>query len=417
MSTNERDWFAPRNDHQPEDPAPAPSAFPPPPAPADPAAPPGSPVFPAPEPPPSQPPAAGPMPPSPQTPPPGTGPMPPSPLPSRPRRRRTGSPRDRATPPPTRPTPPPGYGPAPSGPAPSSPAPSGHVTPPTGPAGAPPGRGGAQQPGPGMPGAGTPGGPGMPGGPGRGRFVHPDQQVWPPAPRESSGGSTQPLPAIRPGMTMPSPQRPPAAAAVPPPEQPPAAPQDAPPPRRRRLVLVAVGAAVASVVAMGLNTYDGYRFYDTTITDGIKVKEIAVAPGQSGKVHDIEWKAALKPVQAPQGSKHGPEVTWLKVDITQKLLDESSATMTAPPDKVKLADRAGRTWTVEFTPGDRPTDRLELGKEYTFEGMAIVPTPVANEVELSFRVSDYRSDTPTADFFKREKAGKPEADVLRFIRR
>ncbi|MFF0868389.1 hypothetical protein ACFYUV_41985 [Nonomuraea sp. NPDC003560] len=395
MSTNERDWFAPRNDHHSEDPAPAPSAFPPPPAPADPATPPGAPAFPPPSA--EQPPAAGPMPPAPQT-----------PLPARPRRRRTGSPRDRATPPPARPTPPPGYGPAPSGPV-----PSGHATPPAGPAGAPPGhdarppgRGGAQQPGP-----------GMPGGPGRGRFVHPDQQVWPPAPRESSGGSTQPLPAIRPGMAVPSPQRPPAAAAVPPVEQPPAAPQDARPPRRGRLILVAAGAAVASVLAMGLNTYDGYRFYDTTVTDGIKINEVAVAPGQSGKVHDIEWRAALKAVQAPEGSKHGPEVTWLKVDITQKLLDESSATMTAPPDRAKLEDRAGRTWTVEFTPGDRPTDRLELGKEYKFEGMAIVPAPVANEVELSFRVSDYRSDTPTADYFKREKAGKPEADVLRFTRR
>ncbi|MFF4197674.1 hypothetical protein [Nonomuraea sp. NPDC001831] len=249
--------------------------------------------------------------------------------------------------------------------------------------------------------------------------MHPDQQVWPPAPRESSGRSTQPLPAIRPGMAPPSPQRSPAAAAAaaPPVQQPPASPQDARPPRRGRVILVAVGAAVASVVAMGLNTYDGYRFYDTTITGGVKVNEVAVAPGQSGEVHHIEWKAALKAVQAPEGSKHGPEVTWLKVDITQKLLDESSATMTAPPDRAKLEDRSGRTWTVEFTPGDRPTDRLELGKEYKFEGMAIVPTPVANEVELSFRVSDYRSDTPTADFFKREKVGKAEVDALRFTRR
>ncbi|MFI9594363.1 hypothetical protein [Nonomuraea sp. NPDC052265] len=389
MSTNERDWFAPKTDHQSEDPPPPPSAFPPPPASPDPATPPGPPAAP-------QAPQAGP--PSPQAPLPAR--------PPRPRRRRTGAPRDRATPPPSpppnHPTPPPGYGTPPAG----------HGTPPAG--------HGGPRPGQGLPGAGQPSaghGFGQQG-PGRGRFVHPDQQVWPPAPRESSGGgSTQPLPAIRPGMSMPSPQRAPGAASVPPAEQPPAAPPDPPQPRRGRLVLVAVGAAVASVVAMGLNTYDGYVFYDTTVTDGIKTTEIDVAPGRSGKVHDIEWKAALNPVPAPQGSKHGPEVTWLKVDITQKLIDEGSATMTAPPGKARLEDHAGRTWTVEFELGDRPTDRLELGKEYKIEGMAIVPTPVANEVELSFTPSDYRSDTPTADYFKREKAGKPEADVLRFRRR
>ncbi|MEV4396957.1 hypothetical protein [Nonomuraea sp. NPDC049607] len=409
MSTNERDWFAPRNDQQAEDPSP--SAFPPPPPPPGPATPPGPPAAPA----------------SPAFPAPGqaSAPEPQAPLPARPprpRRRRTASPS------PNHPTPPPGYGMpgagAPGGPrmpeAPQNPAqgPFGQGAPA---AGAGFGQGASGAGFGGQPAAGH--GFGQQG-PERGRYVHPDQQVWPPAPRESSGGrSTQPLPAIRPGMTMPSPQRAPGTApgAAPgagsvPPEQPPA-PQEPPQPSRGRLVLVAVGAVVASVVAMGLTTYDGYVFYDTTITDGITVREISVAPGQSGKLHDIEWKAALSTVPAPQGSKHGPEVTWLKVDITQKLLDEGSATMTAAPGKVKLEDRAGRSWTVEFEPGDRPTDRLELGKEYKIEGMAIVPTPVANEVELSFTPSDYRSDTPTADFFKREKAGKPEADVLRFRRR
>ncbi|MFI6922039.1 hypothetical protein ACIBIZ_19010 [Nonomuraea spiralis] len=201
-------------------------------------------------------------------------------------------------------------------------------------------------------------------------------------------------------------------------EPPPSGPrQGAPQPKRSRLILVAVGAAVASVVAMGLNAYDGYGFYDTTVTDGIETKVIAVAPGQAGKVFNIEWKATLTPTPAPQGSKHGAEVTWLKVDITQKLLDEANATMIAPPDKARLEDRSGRTWTVEFDPGDRPTDRLELGKEYKIEGLAIVPAQVANEVELSFRTSDYRSGTPVQDFFKRDKVGPPVANVLLFRRR
>lgn len=181
------------------------------------------------------------------------------------------------------------------------------------------------------------------------------------------------------------------------------------------MALVAAGAVVASLVAIGVNTYDGYVFFDKTTTK--ETHEIAVAPGQSGKVYNIEWKAALTTTPAPQGSKHGPEVTWLKVDITQKLLDQANATMTGSPADVKLEDHAGRSWTVEFQLGDRPTDRLELGKEYRFEGMAIVPTPVAKEVELSFRPSGYRSDTPAEDFFKRDKVGKPDVDVLRFRRR
>lgn len=218
---------------------------------------------------------------------------------------------------------------------------------------------------------------------------------------------------------MPAPQRaygPPQEAGETPPAPPtPATPQEEAPRKRSRLVLVAVGAVVASLVAIGVNTYDGYVFYNETTTK--ETREIAVAPGQSGKVYNIEWKAALTPTQAPQGSKHGPEVTWLKVDITQKLLDQANATMIGSPAEVRLEDRTGRSWTVEFQLGDRPTDKLELGKEYRFEGLAIVPTPVANEVELSFRPSGYRSDTPTEDFFKRDKVGKPDVDVLRFRRR
>ncbi|GGT39958.1 hypothetical protein ACFFV7_40360 [Nonomuraea spiralis] len=387
MSTNERDWFSPRTDQHPEDPPPPPPSGPP----------------------------------SPQGPPPEAG-APQAPLPGRPRRRRAGTGRDRATPPPSRPTPPPGYGGTPGGYGGVQPGPGGASGPGApGTPGGPGGPRGAQAAGAGQAafGQGAPAGPGFGQGvAGRGRYVHPDQQVWPPAQRESSGGSsTQPLPAIRPGMPAPPPQQTQPHGGGP--SEPPAGGprQNAPQPKRSRLILVAVGAAVASVVAMGLNAYDGYGFYDTTVTDGIETKVIAVAPGQAGKVFNIEWKAALTPTPAPPGSKHGAEVTWLKVDITQKLLDEANATMIAPPDKARLEDRSGRTWTVEFDPGDRPTDRLELGKEYRIEGLAIVPAQVANEVELSFRTSDYRSDTPTQDFFKRDKVGPPVANVLLFRRR
>ncbi|MEO3875628.1 hypothetical protein ABGB18_43180 [Nonomuraea sp. B12E4] len=272
---------------------------------------------------------------------------------------------------------------------------------------------------------------------GRGsRPTHPDQQVWPPADRtpidrDPTGGVTQPMPIVRnplPRPHMPTPQ----AATQPAAEgQRTPAPEQAPPqerqqpaaggrrPRKRRTLLVAAAAVVVSLATMGAQSYDGYLFYEK-VTTPRETRIVPVAAGQAGKVYNIEYRASIAPMKPPENSKHGSEVTWLKVDITKKVLDPANATMVAEPSESKLTDRAGRTWTVELQPdGDRPTDRLQVGKEYKITGMAIVPTPVANEVELSFRPSTYRSDTPTDDFFDRGKLSKLEqdTDVLSFKRR
>jgi hypothetical protein len=173
-----------------------------------------------------------------------------------------------------------------------------------------------------------------------------------------------------------------------------------------------------SFLTTAAQTYDGYLFYEKYATD--ETRETAVAPGQTARIHNIEWKATVTPIDPPKGSTHGPEVTWLRIDISRKLLDESSATMTGDPDEVQVEDRTGRTWIVPTEPvGDPPIERLELGREYKILGLAIVPAAVADEVELSFRPSTYRSDTPTEDLFKREAAKKLEGnvDLLRFRRR
>ncbi|SEH00420.1 hypothetical protein SAMN05444920_116155 [Nonomuraea solani] len=258
---------------------------------------------------------------------------------------------------------------------------------------------------------------------GRPRHLHSDQQVWPPAAREPVGGSTQPIPAVR--LPAPAPATAPEAPRPedrqPPPQGPqePAAAQPAPRPRRQRTLLVAAGAVLVSLLATGAQVYDGYLFREKTVTQDIKVT--TVAAGGVGKVHNIEYKSSITPTQAPKDSKHGPEVTWLKVVISKKVLDAAQATMTSAPYDVELEDRRGRTWTVVMDRyGTLSTeDKLEVGKEYKIDGMAIVPTPVANEVELSFRPSSYRSDTPTEDLFKRETVEKMGEDneVLRFRRR
>ncbi|MEW9554497.1 hypothetical protein [Nonomuraea sp. NPDC050783] len=295
-------------------------------------------------------------------------------------------------------------------------------------------------PGPQPPGAGFPQGPP----PGRGRPYHPDQQVWPPAAhRPPRGSSTQPIPVV-PGApaAQPWPPQPPRQpqpqsphqtqhqtqhqTPPPPPGAPPAAgpgeggPATAPRSGRRRLLLVGAGAVVVSLLTAGLRTYDGHAFYQQQITRGLNLKETVVPAGQAGRAYNIEWRAAIAPTKPPEGNKHGPEVTWLRIDITKKVVDASSTTMTAEPNNVKLQDRAGREWTVPIQPvGDRPTDKLVVGKDYKIMGLAIVPTPVADEVELSFRPSDYRSDTPTKDLFNREKMEQMGVDVvvLRFRRR
>ncbi|MEU6794832.1 hypothetical protein ABZ907_24305 [Nonomuraea wenchangensis] len=250
----------------------------------------------------------------------------------------------------------------------------------------------------------------------RTRGPYPDQQVWPPTGRrQQQGSSTQPIPAV-PGAP---PARPWPPQGLPPrPADAGQAPARTAKPRRR--LLVAVAAVAVSLLTVAVNLYDRHDFYEQQITRGLNHIETVVPAGQPGKVYNTEWRATVAPMKPPEGNKHGPEVTWLKVDITRRVVDAASATMIGDPGDMKLRDRAGREWTVPFeVVGDRPLDRMEVGKDYRIQGMAIVPTAVAQEVELSFEPSNYRSDTPTEDLFDREKVKALGLDVyvLRFRRR
>ncbi|MEU4513684.1 hypothetical protein AB0G05_29650 [Nonomuraea wenchangensis] len=248
------------------------------------------------------------------------------------------------------------------------------------------------------------------------RGPYPDQQVWPPAGHQQQpGSSTQPIPAV--------PGAPPARPWPPqglPPRPADAGQTAASTGRPRRRLLVAVAAVAVSLLTVAVNLYDRHDFYEQQVTRGLNHIETVVPAGQPGKVYNTEWRATVAPTKPPEGNKHGPEVTWLKIDIARRVVDPSSATMIGDPGDMKLRDRAGREWTVPFeVVGDRPLDRMEVGKDYRIQGMAIVPTAVAQEVELSFEPSNYRSDTPTEDLFDREKMEALGLDVyvLRFRRR
>ncbi|MDF2706201.1 MAG: hypothetical protein K0R62_1853 [Nonomuraea muscovyensis] len=258
----------------------------------------------------------------------------------------------------------------------------------------------------------------------RSRTPYPDQQVWPPLSRE---GVTQPIPAVRDAAPpLPRPAVPPTAPPPPPPppvpvpvpeavQEPPPPAREAAPRRRGRAALVAAGAVVSVLAAVAVHTVDGYLFYEQVSTQQ-DTREVVVPAGQVGKVHDIEWKATVSRTKAPAGSRHGADVAWMKIEIIQKVLSDGSATMTGMPDDLRLHDRAGRSWAVELGAGDRPSDRLEVGQEYALAGLAVVPVAVADQVELAFTPSAYRSDTPTKDLFKRPTTPQPPRTTLRFRR-
>ncbi|WP_219601765.1 hypothetical protein, partial [Nonomuraea indica] len=182
-----------------------------------------------------------------------------------------------------------------------------------------------------------------------------------------------------------------------------------------RAALVAVGAVVSVLAAVTAYTVDGYLFFEQVSTQE-DTTEVVVPAGRAGKVDDVEWKASVARTKAPAGSRHGPDVAWMKIDITQKVLSDGSATLTGMPGDLRLHDRAGRSWAVELGSGDRPSDRLEVGREYALQGLAVVPVAVADQVELAFTPSAYRSDTPTDDLFKRPTTPEPPRTTLRFRR-
>ncbi|QYC38335.1 hypothetical protein Nocox_03530 [Nonomuraea coxensis DSM 45129] len=250
------------------------------------------------------------------------------------------------------------------------------------------------------------------------RAPHPDQQVWPPAARQQ-GSSTQPIPVV-PGAPAARPWPPQGLPPQPAPTGQHAGQHAAGAGKPRRRLLVAGAAVAVSLLTVAVNLYDTHAFYEQQITRGMNHIETVVPAGQPGKAYDTEWRVAVAPTKPPEGNKHGPDVTWMKVDITKRVVDAAAATMIAEPNNVKFTDRAGREWTVPIEPvGDRPLERLEVGRDYRIQGLAIVPTAVADEVELSFEPSNYRSDTPTEDLFDREKMEALGVDVyvLRFRRR
>ncbi|MEV4891009.1 hypothetical protein AB0K48_16620 [Nonomuraea sp. NPDC055795] len=241
--------------------------------------------------------------------------------------------------------------------------------------------------------------------------IHADQQVWPPAPAEPAGSSTQPIPAIP--SAGPLPPRPPQPPWTPPEETPPAA---APPPRPRRLLL-GIGAVVALVVALVVPTADRYLFYKS----GRPSPTVHLAgPGQTLTYEHVSWKSAIEPATAPPGSRHNtPDKQWLKITVTRSATDDTGAVLTAKP-KLTLKDAAGRAWMAEIYEDNTPTEKHEVGKEYSYLAMAVVPAAVGKEVQLNLEPDiTYRMDTPTEKLFEANEEDTEKSrrnDVIVFRR-
>ncbi|MFI6293527.1 hypothetical protein ACIBEJ_18190 [Nonomuraea sp. NPDC050790] len=216
--------------------------------------------------------------------------------------------------------------------------------------------------------------------------IHADQQVWPPAAAEPTGSSTQPIPAIP--SAGPLPPRPPQPPWTPPEETPPATP-----PRRPRRLLLGVAAVAALIAAFGAPTVDRYLFYKS----GRPSPTVhLVEPGQTLTYEHVSWKSAIEPTKAPPGSRHNtPDKQWLKITVIRSATDETGAVLTAKPE-LSLKDAGGRMWKAEIYEDDLPADKHEVGKEYSYLALAVVPATVGEEVQLNLEPNiTYRSDTPT----------------------
>ncbi|MGI5161498.1 hypothetical protein [Microbispora sp. CA-102843] len=263
-----------------------------------------------------------------------------------------------------------------------------------------------------------------------------DLRVWPPLEPEGEDRSTQPFPALRTNRQPPPAALAPASPSVEAPARPPAeVPQEPPtvsqePPAvspepqavstapARRTGLLAGGAVLSVVLAVGAPTLFGYQAYKYGRPDDtVRV----VQPGQAGVWQHVSWQATVEKIKDPTGKPERSDRQWLKIVATRTALDAEGAIRHGEPAEVTFTDRAGRTWQVEMMNNETPPDVKDnkIGTPYRLEMMAVVPPSVADEVEVVLRPSTYRDvpDQSAADFVKNAFTSTEKNDqVLRFRR-
>ncbi|GAA3167450.1 hypothetical protein GCM10010466_67590 [Planomonospora alba] len=255
------------------------------------------------------------------------------------------------------------------------------------------------------------------------RRIFPDEQVWPPVPRpsrESPGSSTQPFPAV--------PAEPPPAAPVP--ASPAAAPAGAPSPEagavrtapapRRRTALRLGALLVAVALAVGIPSWEGYRFYRAGIP---ALHHHTVEPGGSGTLMHVSWQAGIERADSvPEFGEAGPGRAWLKITLTRTALDAEGLVRRGEPE-VRLVHPDGRSWQTAIVGSDLPVEAAELrvGVPYRYEAAGLVPEEIADDVEVHVVPSTIR--VPLRDESVAEQVGRagtektePRDQVLVFTR-
>ncbi|WP_214109753.1 hypothetical protein [Acrocarpospora catenulata] len=254
------------------------------------------------------------------------------------------------------------------------------------------------------------------------RPVPPDVRVWPPPPppeEDDEGYSTQPFPVIA-AERRPLPRPAPPAVPSPPPatSPPPAAPE--PPARARKpnRALRGAGAVLAVLLAVGIPSYVGYRayLYGAGEPDIVHV----VQPGATGEFRHVAWQASVALIPNPAGDAERPGRQWVKLTVTRTAQDAEGAIRHGAP-AVELRDNAGRSWRTETLRDETPPDTTEnrVGQPYRMELVAVVPTDVAETVEVHLRPSNYRSvpGQSVEDMLNEsEQRNERDVDVLRFLR-
>jgi len=168
------------------------------------------------------------------------------------------------------------------------------------------------------------------------------------------------------------------------------------------------------LLAIGVPTVDNYFLHKKLHPDDIVH---VVEPGQSYTFKHVTWRAQIERMDPLlKGLEPPPEGrTWMQITVTRMAVDQEGASRSYEPD-MELRDAQDRRWATQIVSNNVPLDlkdhRIGVGYHYTV--ISVVPTAVADEVELYLRPSIGRRDESVEEILKPSE--ETRRDVLRFKR-
>ncbi|MBO3747309.1 hypothetical protein J5X84_14620 [Streptosporangiaceae bacterium NEAU-GS5] len=182
-------------------------------------------------------------------------------------------------------------------------------------------------------------------------------------------------------------------------------------------LLQAIGALAAVALGAGLPTWVGYNVYANGRPDD---HFETVQPGKAGAWQHVAWRVSVQRSNDAKCRSTTPDRVCLKIIVLRAALDQEGAIRHGQPE-ITTQDAAGRTWKALIDADETPTDTTDniIGHSYRMDVYSMVPTAVADSVQVLLRPSTYRN-VPGQDFdsFLKdiEKSNEKNDHVLRFLR-